>query len=93
MNPNWAEENLQTIRTLMERSAIYRRALAPIMLLAGAIGVVTAAIGVLWPLDTFPTFFMLWFGAAVLAILGALLIARRQAIKTRRLFGRRPHGE
>ena len=38
MESNWAEENLQTIRTLMERSAVYRRALAPIMLFAGALG-------------------------------------------------------
>ena len=40
MKPKWAEENLQTIRTLMERSAVYRRALAPIMLFAGALGVI-----------------------------------------------------
>ena len=86
MNPNWAEENLQTIRTLMERSAIYRRALAPIMLLAGAIGVVAAAIGILWPLDTFLDFIALWFSAAVFAIVGALLIARRQAIKDKEVF-------
>ena len=31
MEPNWAAEHLQVIRTLMERSALYRRALAPIM--------------------------------------------------------------
>ena len=36
MNTNWAEENLKAIRTLMERSAVYRRALGPIMLMAGA---------------------------------------------------------
>ena len=38
MESNWAAEHLQTIRTLMERSAIYRRALAPIMLFAGLTG-------------------------------------------------------
>ena len=47
MDSNWASEQLQTIRTLMERSAIYRRALAPIMLVAGAAGVVAAGIGLL----------------------------------------------
>ncbi|MDB6016752.1 MAG: hypothetical protein JWR19_1241, partial [Pedosphaera sp.] len=31
MKSDWAAEHLQTIRTLMERSAIYRRALAPVM--------------------------------------------------------------
>src|ERR1700690_4243469 len=35
METNWAAEQLQTIRTLMERSAVYRRALGPVMLFAG----------------------------------------------------------
>ena len=39
METKWAVDNLQTIRTLMERSALYRRALAPIMILAGTIGI------------------------------------------------------
>ena len=86
MNPNWAEENLQTIRTLMERSALYRRALAPIMLLAGFLGVIAAAIGILIPLDSFNGFLILWFAAAGLAITGTLLIARRQALKEKELF-------
>ena len=38
METNWAAEHLQVIRTLMERSAVYRRALAPIMTFNGAIG-------------------------------------------------------
>ena len=37
MESNWAAEHLQVIRTLMERSAIYRRALAPIMLGTGVL--------------------------------------------------------
>jgi len=86
MEPKWAEENLQTIRTLMERSAVYRRALAPIMIFAGIIGVAAAAIGILWPLNTFQGFIVLWFSAAILAIIGALLIARRQALKDQEVF-------
>ena len=62
MEPKWAEENLQTIRTLMERSAVYRRALAPIMLFAGAIGVATAAIGILFHFDSTRRFAALWLG-------------------------------
>ena len=31
MQTDWASENLQVIRTLMERGAVYRRALAPVM--------------------------------------------------------------
>jgi hypothetical protein len=86
MDTNWAEENLKTIRTLMERSAIYRRALAPIMICAGVIGVTTAAIGLLLPVETFSSFLILWVSAAVLALAGAFLIARRQAIKDRENF-------
>jgi len=86
MNSNWAEENLQTIRTLMERSAIYRRALAPIMLLAGTLGLIAAAIGILLPCDSFPKFLTLWFGTVALAIVGAFLIARRQALKDQEPF-------
>ena len=43
MDSNWAGEHLQVIRTLMERSAIYRRTLAPIMLLLGILGLLAAA--------------------------------------------------
>src|SRR5436189_1798 len=38
MESNWATEHLQVIRTLMERAEIYRRALAPVMLLTGTAG-------------------------------------------------------
>jgi protein-S-isoprenylcysteine O-methyltransferase Ste14 len=86
MNPKWAEENLQTIRTLMERSALYRRALAPIMLLAGSLGVAAAATGLLCHLDSAQAFGVLWLGAAVIAVAGALLIARRQALKDKEVF-------
>jgi len=43
MDTNWAAENLQVIRTLMERSTLYRRALAPVMLVSGLIGTSAAA--------------------------------------------------
>jgi hypothetical protein len=86
MDTNWAEENLKTIRTLMERSAIYRRALAPIMLLAGALGIAAAAIGILVQINTFAGFLTLWYATAALAVAGALLIARQQALKDRETF-------
>jgi hypothetical protein len=81
MEPNWAEENLQTIRTLMERSALYRRALAPIMIFAGMLGVAAAAAGLLFHLDSMRAFGALWLGTAVVAAIGAFIIARRQALK------------
>ena len=86
MNPNWAEENLQTIRTLMERSAVYRRALAPIMLFAGAMGVVAATTGFLSRLDSLRLFCAFWLGTAVMVAAGAFLIARQQAIKEKEAF-------
>jgi hypothetical protein len=81
MNPNWAEENLQTIRTLMERSAVYRRALAPIMLFAGVMGVLAAVSGLLFHLDSMPAFGALWLSTAAIVVVEALLITRRQALK------------
>src|SRR5258708_38655884 len=49
MESNWAAEHLQVIRTLMERAAVYRRALAPIMTLTGALGTIAALLG--WRLN------------------------------------------
>ncbi|MGC9942632.1 MAG: hypothetical protein ABSE48_12420 [Verrucomicrobiota bacterium] len=86
MEPKWAEENLQTIRTLMERSAVYRLALAPIMLCAGALGVIAAMAGILFHLDSMRAFSSLWLGTAALAVGGSFLIARRQALKDKELF-------
>jgi hypothetical protein len=86
MNPNWAEENLQTIRILMERSAVYRHALAPIMLFTGALGLSVAIVGLLFRLDSIRAFGALWLCAAAIAVAGAFLIARRQALKDRENF-------
>jgi hypothetical protein len=86
MKTDWAAENLQTIRTLMERSAIYRRALAPIMIFAGLLGVAAAAVGLLCHLDSTRAFGALWLGTAVVAVAGALFIARRQALKDKETF-------
>ncbi|MDE3068304.1 MAG: hypothetical protein KGJ60_12225 [Verrucomicrobiota bacterium] len=86
MNPNWAEENLQTIRQLMERSALYRRALAPILILAGAAGTLAAVAGYCLKIESPRAFVLYWFGVAVVALAGALLLVRRQALKDREPF-------
>lgn len=86
MDSNWAEENLETIRTLMERSALYRRALAPIMLFAGVAGTLAAATGLVFRFNSPRQFAGLWLGTAALVVIGALLIARRQALKDREVF-------
>src|ERR1019366_9658244 len=86
MESNWAAEHLQTIRTLMERSAIYRRALAPIMLFVGLAGVLAAAVGLIFHLDSPRAFGGFWLGTAFVAVAGAFLIARRQALKDHEPF-------
>ena len=86
MNSKWAEDNLKTIRTLMERSAVYRRALAPIMLVAGGLGIVATFIGVGCHLDSARMFGELWLITALVAVAAALLIARRQAIQEHEPF-------
>jgi hypothetical protein len=86
METKWAVENLQTIRNLMERSAVYRRTLAPIMLLAGVSGVAAAAGGLLFHLDSTTGFALLWLIAALIVVAGAFLIARQQAMRDKEPF-------
>ena len=74
-----AAEHLQVIRTLMERSALYRRTLAPIMLYLGCVGTLAGAGGIVMGIATPAGFSAWWAAAAVLALSGAFLIARRQA--------------
>jgi len=81
MEPKWAEENLQTIRTLMERSALYRRALAPIMILAGVMGFGGGLAGWQLKLESNTSFVLFWIAVAAVSLVGALLLVRRQALK------------
>src|SRR5688572_2969898 len=81
MESNWATEHLQVIRTLMERSAVYRRALAPIMTLCGVVGIVAGAVGWLGKIDSGRGFVLFWSGVAAVAFLGSLFLVRRQALK------------
>jgi len=81
MEPNAAAEHLQVIRTLMERSALYRRTLAPIMLYLGSVGALAGLGGILMGIDALPMFYGWWCAAAALALAGAFLIARRQAVR------------
>jgi hypothetical protein len=81
MENDWASEHLQTIRTLMERSAVYRRALAPIMVWNGIVGVAGGLVGWKWHLNSPGSFIEFWSGAALLAIIGSFLLVRRQALK------------
>jgi hypothetical protein len=86
MDNNWASEHLQVIRTLMERSALYRRALAPIMTFAGAIGTIAAGIGWLLEIESERGFGGYWFAVGAVGLTGSLLLVRRQALKASEQF-------
>jgi hypothetical protein len=81
MESNWAAEHLQVIRTLMERSALYRRALAPIMIFNGVVGLVAAALGWTLKVGSPRVFILFWAGVGVVALAGSFLLVRRQALK------------
>jgi hypothetical protein len=81
MEQQAAAEHLQVIRTLMERSALYRRTLAPIMLYVGSIGTLAGAGGVLLGVEEWRAFCAWWLASAALALAGAFVIARRQAMQ------------
>ena len=81
METNWAAEHLQTIRTLMERSALYRRALAPVMIVTGSIGLLAAVVPCFVKIQTSRAFSLFWAGVALLAVLASFLLVRRQALK------------
>ena len=81
METDWAAEHLQTIRTLMERSAVYRRALAPIMVWNGLVGIIGGLAGWKLALNSGRAFIVFWSVAALFAIVGSFLLVRRQALK------------
>ena len=82
MEHDAAAEHLQVIRTLMERSALYRRTLAPIMLYVGSVGTL-AAPGASRSESTRCAAPSAPGGSRppVLALAGAFVIARRQAMQ------------
>jgi hypothetical protein len=81
MQSNWAADHLQIIRTLMERSALYRRALAPIMIFAGLVGLGAAALGWALKISQPVSFVAYWYVVGLIGLCGAFLLMRRQAWK------------
>lgn len=81
MKTDLAAEHLQTIRTLMERSALYRRALAPIMTFNGLVGIAAGILGWAFKINSNRAFILFWMGVAAAALTGSFMLARRQALK------------
>ena len=79
MSANWAEENLQTIRTLMERASVYRRALAPISMMAGGLGLMAAGVAEATNASEAANFAIYWLIVAALTSGVALFLMRGQA--------------
>jgi len=65
----------------MERSAVYRRALAPVMLTTGGIGALAAIIGHSISVASQAGFAGYWMMVSVVALLVSLLMVRLQALK------------
>lgn len=86
MDADSANESLKVIRTLMERSAIYRRALSPIMLFLGGLGSIASIAGAMTQIDSAIPFGLYWMAISFVGLIGAFLLARRQAIKDREPF-------
>ena len=86
MQTDWASQNLQVIRTLMERGAIYRRALGPLMRTIGLTGLLGAGAAVLCQARTARAFAGFWMTVAAICLAEALFLVRRQALKESEAF-------
>ena len=81
MQTDWATENLQIIRTIMERSAIYRRALAPLTVAIGLTGIIATVVGHFINIDSPRGFVAFWLSVSVVCLIEAFVLVRRQALK------------
>ncbi|HWD19398.1 MAG TPA: hypothetical protein VHB20_08960 [Verrucomicrobiae bacterium] len=81
MRTDWATENLQIIRSLMERSAVYRRALAPVMAAIGLTGISAAILGAFFHFTTSQGFAAYWLVASAICLAEAFILTRRQALR------------
>jgi hypothetical protein len=81
MNDQWAAENLKTIRTLMERAAVYRRALAPVMTVTGVLGLAAALGGWKAGITAPRPFVVFWLCVAIVTVGAGGLLIRRQALQ------------
>lgn len=76
---NAAREQLETIRTLMERASTYRRALAPAMTSVGLIGTLAGLAAPFVIRDNARSFAFYWLAVGLAGACTAFLLMRRQA--------------
>ena len=70
----------------MERGAVYRRALAPVMGAIGLTGLASAVLAEVAGVKTGNAFACYWMTVAVVCLAEALLLVRRQALKDQEPF-------
>jgi len=81
MQNDWATENLQTIRNLMERAALYRRAMAPMMIAVGVTGIAAAGLAWILKLEDDRVYVPFWMVVAAISMAEAFYFARREALR------------
>lgn len=81
MNAHDARPDLAAIRVLMERSALYRRILAPMSLALGALGLAAGVLHRLLPLEGSTAFALCWLSTAFLGVAIAFWMSRRHALR------------
>lgn len=88
MDQREAAEQLQTIRTLMERAALYRRALGPTLVGIGILGSVAGGLGYLWTpaSQSLQVFVVFWLAIAFVALVWTGFWVRRQAMRAAEPF-------
>lgn len=70
----------------MERSAVYRRAMAPLMTFTGIVGLAAGVAGAVIDLSDARVFVVFWSLVALIALGGSLVLVRRQALKDQEPF-------
>ena len=86
MNDKWAEDNLKTIRCLMEQASVYRRAMAPLAIIIGIFGLIAAGLAEVFGWVGPDYFAGYWIGVAIFSISAALLLIRIQSLKSNEAF-------
>jgi|TARA_B100001741_G_C16451053_1_gene550424 hypothetical protein len=86
VNAKWAENNLKTIRCLMEQASVYRRAMAPLAIIIGIFGLIAAGLAEVFGWVGPDYFAGYWIVIAIFSVSAALLLIRIQALKSNEAF-------